>query len=413
LKLGTPRPPRLSICAPLPLRFYYSRHGSCRFLFAALARVKIPLWLKLIALALLFTLSARAESFLNTNFTTVDLDLYTDSSPAMDANGVLYLSTWQGRIIALNTNGTIHWSFRTAFEMKSSPAIGADGSIYVGARNRYLYALSSTGKKKWTFKTGGWVDSSPAIATNGDVYFGSWDRKFYALSPDGKKKWEFGTDGEIDSSAAIATDGTIYFGSHDKKFYALNPDGTKRWEFPTGGQIISSPAIGAHGEIYFTSVDGKLYALNPDGKKIWSTATGGTTESSPIIGPEGNLYLGVNSNYCAFASDGKKLWSFTIWQYFPSDFVRSTGAIGADGVNYFGSDDQRFWAIEPGGQWKWHTWLAARMTSAPILGADGTAYVLNRGYRFFMVQGAAPLAKTPWPMFRADPQHTGRVQIVR
>lgn len=375
------------------------------------ARLKFPLLFFLLVWSALIPCSA-AEPFHNTNYTTVQVDMYSDSSPALDTNGVIYLATWQGHVIALTTNLIRLWTYRTAFEMRSSPAIADDGTIYVGCRDRHLYALTSDGKKKWTFKTGAWVDSSPGIALDGTIYFGSWDSKFYALNPDGQKKWEFKTGAPIDSSPAIALDGTIYFGSHDKNLYALNPDGTKRWQFPTGGQIISSPSIGPEGEIYFSSVDGNLYALNSDGKKRWVTHTGGTTESSPVIGPNGNIYLGVNSNYCAFSGQGKQLWQFTIWQYYPHHFVRGTGAIGADGLSYFGADDHRFWAIGPDGIWRWLTWLAGPSVSAPVFSPDGTVYVQNVTYNFFAIKGASPPAKTSWPMFRADAQHTGRVQKI-
>lgn len=119
----------------------------------------------------------------------------------------------------------------------------------------------------------------------------------------------------------------------------------------------------------------------------------------------------MNSNYCAFARDGRKLWAWTFWQFFPTDFVRGTGAIGADGMSYFAGDDHRFWAIAPDGKWKWVTWLTSKSTSSPAFGADGTAYIGSHTYKFLGIKGASPPAKSSWPMFRADARHTGRVQI--
>ena len=65
--------------------------------------------------------------------------------------------------------------------MNSSPAIGADGTVYVGAGDGNLYAINPGGTIKWSYLTGKPVDSSPAIASDGRVYVGSWDGKLYAF----------------------------------------------------------------------------------------------------------------------------------------------------------------------------------------------------------------------------------------
>jgi len=57
----------------------------------------------------------------------------------------------------------------------SSPAIGADGTIYVGSNNNRLYAITPGGTLKWSFTTGGPVLSSPAIGADGTILVGSND----------------------------------------------------------------------------------------------------------------------------------------------------------------------------------------------------------------------------------------------
>jgi outer membrane protein assembly factor BamB len=381
------------------------------FYFHALKALRSLSFLLPIFLCFLHS-TATAEPYRNTNYWSVSVGFYSDASPALDTNGVLYVATWEGMLRAINPDHSFKWSLRFSTDIKSSPAISDDGTIYIGCRDRKLHAVSPDGKRKWTFKTDGWVDSSAAIATNGTIYFGSWDKRFYALNPDGTKRWEFITSGEIESSPAIGRDGTIYFGSHDKKFYALNPDGSKGWEFATGGQIISSPAIGSDGTIFITSLDGKMYALNPDGSVRWATHTGGITESSPVLGTNGLVFVGVNSNFCAFSGEGKKLWSFAIGQYFPTDAVRGSGAVGTDGCTYFGTDDQRLWKAGPDGLWQWLVWLGSPCKSSTLIGPNRTVYAVSYGFHAYGVTNEATLANTSWPMFRADPQHTGRARNV-
>jgi sugar lactone lactonase YvrE len=63
----------------------------------------------------------------------------------------------------------------------SSPALGADGTIYVGSGVWKLSALKPDGTQKWVFPTGGLVFSSPAIGADGTIYVGSADGNLYAI----------------------------------------------------------------------------------------------------------------------------------------------------------------------------------------------------------------------------------------
>ena len=332
-----------------------------------------------------------------------------DSSPALAPDGTVYQATFDGKLMALTPQGEIKWTFKTPLEIKSSPAVGDDGTIYFGSRDRKFYAVTQQGKLKWTFPTGAWIDSSPAIATDGMIYFGSWDANFYALNPDGSKKWEFATGGIVVSSPAIGTDGTVYFGSHDKNFYALNPDGKVRWKFPTQGQIISSPAINSDGTIYFTSTDGNLYALNPDGSERWRLHTGSPTESSPVLDGQGMIYLGARQFNTGVNEDGKK-----IWEWGGADLNDASPAVAANRTVYCSSPWRDFFAMQTNGAIQWGVSEDSRIWASPTIGRDGTIYVVsgNKLCAVTFTNPMPPLAKSSWPMFHANPQHTGRVQKV-
>ena len=233
------------------------------------------------------------------------------------------------------------WSFTTGSSVGSSPAIGADGTIYVGSWDNKLYAINPDGSEGWSFATGEYISSSPAIGANGTVYVGSGDSNLYAINTDGSEKWRFTIDAAVDSSPSIGTDDAIYVGSADNGFYAINPDGTLRWSFPTGDAILSCPAIGADGTIYVGSFDGRLYAVNSDGTEKWSFATGNVIFSSPAIGADGTVYIGsFDGRLYAVNLDGTEKWTFATGY-----LVQSSPAIGADGTVYVGSFDTKLYAI--------------------------------------------------------------------
>ncbi len=146
--------------------------------------------------------------------------------------------------------------------VESSPAVGADGTIYVGSDDDNLYAVNPDGSQKWKFTTGNVVYSSPAVGADGTIYVGSVDHNLYAVNPDGSQKWKFTTGNVVFSSPAVGADGTIYVGSDDHNLYAVNPDGSQKWKFTTGDVVFSSPAVGADGTIYVGSDDHNLYAVH-------------------------------------------------------------------------------------------------------------------------------------------------------
>jgi outer membrane protein assembly factor BamB len=375
----------------------------------------VRIWIQSLVLLLLTrSLSgAQAIHYSATNLWQAAIGPGGQSSPAVGHDGAVYIGTWQGKLLAFNgDDGAKRWAFDAGLEMASSPAVGADETIYIGCRNRKLYAVDKHGKRKWSFKTGGWVDTSAALAADGTVYFGSWDKQFYALNPDGSKKWSFQTGGPIVSSAAIDATGVIYFGSCDKTFYALNPDGSKRWSYTTDGDIISSPAISNKGVLYFTSVDGNLHALNPDGTPRWDLRTGGITGSSPVLGVDGTIYISVNTTHCAVSPDGKFKWIRDLWHPPAGEFGETAAAVLANGRIVFTGGDGFVMTVPPehGDQeWIWNYWLSASHSSV-VVNPQGIIYAAGLGTELHAIINHVPLADSAWPMFRADPQHTGRVR---
>lgn len=347
-----------------------------------------------------FPLNTRSSlsRFLHANGTT------SSSTPAVAPDGTIYLGSFNGTFFAVTSEGHAKWRFKSGLEIHSSPAIADDGTIYFGSRDRQFYALNPDGSLKWKFATDGWVDSSPAIATNGTIYFGSWDNHFYALNRDGSLKWRFDAGGIVDSSPAIAADGAIYFGSHDKNFYALNPDGTPRWKFSTGGGIISSPAIGADGKIYFSSLDGNLYALNPDGTQDWRYHSSTTTCSSPVLSGAGRIAIGIDDRTDIISPKGQLIG------FRASPVPVQVCAAAVAGRFYVSAPWRTVVAVETGDPMFWKADLDANASSSVTIDGNGTLYVCaeNALYAFRLPEKIQSL-DSPWPMFRADARHTGRV----
>ena len=192
------------------------------------------------------------------------------TSAAIGTDGTIYVAANAAGLIdsvaylyAISAEGQFQWRFALgATDVQSSPAIGSDGTIYIGAYDRRLYAINSDGSLRWSYLTGAIIKSSPILGADSTVYVGSNDGYLYALNPDGSLKWRTFVFGTIPGAPAIGADGTIYVGSGDDQIYALAPEnGAIRWHFAFSGDVAASPVIGANGTVYIGSFDKSVYAF--------------------------------------------------------------------------------------------------------------------------------------------------------
>ncbi len=110
-----------------------------------------------------------------------------DASPGISPDGYeVYVgarSATGGALYALYaSDGSVKWSYPCGGVL-SSPAIGADGLIYFADTNGKIIALNPDGTEKWTFDSGLATSSSPAIGSNKTLYIGSYCSFLGAFGP--------------------------------------------------------------------------------------------------------------------------------------------------------------------------------------------------------------------------------------
>ncbi|PKM37244.1 MAG: hypothetical protein CVV06_06900 [Gammaproteobacteria bacterium HGW-Gammaproteobacteria-10] len=261
-------------------------------------------------------------------------DVYfpSSSSPAVGADGTVYITTIGGGLLALNSELKLQWiNWTSGFysQTPSTPVIGENGTIYVGTSDGYMVAVAPGGRTKWAFHTGTIVNSSTGFGADGTVYVNGRSR-MHALNPDGSLRWTSAQYGPSwvpsASSPVVGADGTVYAGGDWyngggmlSALIAFDPtDGSERWRYPdsptTGRRIFSAPAVAYDGTVYVTSWDKKLHAVNPDGSFKWAYPTGQMIwNSAPLIDNDGTVYFGsTDGHFYAVYDDGGGL-SASIW----------------------------------------------------------------------------------------------------
>ncbi|MCK4998958.1 MAG: PQQ-binding-like beta-propeller repeat protein, partial [Anaerohalosphaera sp.] len=294
------------------------------------------------------------------------------------------------------------WTYDAGSEITSSPTVGPDGTVYFGTRNGRLHAVDKNGSARWTHSTDAMIFATPAVDTDGNVFVGSQNGSVYAFASDGSDLWSFATQGPgqlpgaVLASPSIGPDGTVYIGGlYDPTLYALNPNnGTIKWtaSFPEGTGFFVSPVIADDGTIYVSLIDSaNLYAIDPvDGQlidtidllDIPAITDPATSEdyldkfpdaqcfTEPAIATDGTIYISLSDPYLrAINPDGSLKWATRLGM--AGGF---TLAVGNDGLIYAASDDRTLYVVSPDGQLL-SVFTGDRFLSFPVIAADGTIYL--------------------------------------
>jgi outer membrane protein assembly factor BamB len=184
----------------------------------------------------------------------------------------------------------------------------------------------------------------------------------------------------------LDSSGDIYIGNDSFLISKYNSSGSKLWSTTLDGNIEGKPFVSnIKNRVYVVTDNGTLYSLNTAGTIQWSFdigSTAGDYTSSPAVRYDSGLdknviYVGaLNSSLYVVRDDGAT--ASLVREYTtPSEQIRSTPAINPSSGNvYFGSDDNKLYAVTPQGTGVWAFTTGGDVVSSPAVAPDGaTVYV--------------------------------------
>jgi outer membrane protein assembly factor BamB len=246
------------------------------------------------------------------------------STPAI-AGPRLIVSSHDGTVTAYNRfNGRRLWRLKIDAKVESSP-VAVKRLVYFGATDGRLFAVYvRTGRIKWAYDTGGRINSSPSILGN-RIFVSTYAGSIVSLRrSDGHKNWihYLGRDLLRTQSfyASVSTDGKRLFTiSRSGAVYALSAnDGHTIWRSSVNSWGYATPAV-AHGRVFFGGFDGRVRALRAStGQVIWSRRLGGRFLGPAFVAGKYVFFSNLERNtYGLRAADGKLLWHLDIGKYSP------------------------------------------------------------------------------------------------
>jgi outer membrane protein assembly factor BamB len=261
------------------------------------------------------------------------------SSPAVDADKIVY-HTMAGWVYVLDrTNGRLEWSWNAGSAIESSPIV-VHGIDYFGTAAGEVYALDlRTHKLRWSRSLGAKITSSAAIA-GGRLFIGDYAGRLWALSPaTGATRWIGQVNGKIYGTPAVSH-GRVFVPSSDgDSLTAFSASGRYLWRVTAGYYVYSSPAVW-HGVVCFGSYDGWFYGVSvATGRIRWRVATGGPVSGAAVI-VDGVAYVGSFSHRIIGVDvrSGRRVLTFPHGQYVP---------VSGNGMRLLLNGFSRIYAVEP------------------------------------------------------------------
>lgn len=332
------------------------------------------------------------------------------AAPAIDEMGNVYIGDDSGKFYSFSINGELRWTFSARGPIYSGATIHG-GLIYLPALDSHLYCIDTGGKLRWSINLENELWTPAAVNQDGSIYIVNDNGTFFALTPQGKVRWRINVGEEATSSPTIGPDGLLYIAADS--VYCFSLKGKRRWAFGAGEEtyFFPAPVPDAQGGIRIGCSDGYIYALRPDGKVRWRIPVPDEDEirTEIVYSPDGTMFLGTDGYYLCSKTDtgGTKI------VYETNDVVCATPAVSDNGTVYILPDDGTFYAFTAFGRLLFKLDIASSdkdlyYTSSPAIGQDSTVYIGSWDGGIYAFYGDAPPARSLWPQFRQNAQHTGR-----
>jgi outer membrane protein assembly factor BamB len=260
-----------------------------------------------------------------------------------DGNFEIVTGTADGKLVALDKEGNLKWSYAINEKVDDLELMFLDNStvnsigntphaedvlgngetnLLFGTELGYVYLINFNGTFIWKFKAEGAIRGVVLCHDFGDnkkvIIFGSLDNYVYCISNKGELIWKVNVGSEVEGSPAVI-DNKIIIGTVAGDIYCISKTSEILWKFHTDAKVSAQPAeleINNSKRILVGSTDGILYCLDLSGNILWKFKTGGAIYGKATIkdlNHNGKLEIlfGSCDNfvYC-LNQEGKKLWSF-------------------------------------------------------------------------------------------------------
>lgn len=402
------------------------------------------------------TVSEAPEAELAWSVKIADAGQINHGAPAV-ANGYVYAASTAGELVAVNlTTHQIDWRFdltkdgAAMGDPMNAPSVGTDGTVYYAAGKSsagYVYAIDgATGAEKWKYNVGPSgvrIEYNFPVISDDYIVIGNRGTNGSVIvlnKADGSEKFRGAPTGGVGGCLAMMQDGTIISCSTGTNAFTVSSFLNGTWSFCNASFNLwyghnangVQPAIDRSGRVYLSlqnqSTGGGSVgcfdmsrfngqtALQPE----WQVDCNAQIKySGCVLGADGTVYAvsqhdsGTGDKageLLAVRPDGTLLWSWpTVTKMLCVPAVDNAG-----NIHLADQGEGNYVIVGPDGNVLFKEQCCAKAHTSPVIGDDGTVYILGEKtkggecciYAYKQKSATGPAA-SDWPQYGQNARHTG------
>ncbi|MBI4661606.1 MAG: PQQ-like beta-propeller repeat protein [Verrucomicrobia bacterium] len=191
------------------------------------------------------------------------------ASPVILQDGKVVINNWYYRILdtegyRIGEYGSLGWY------TEGSPAIDQEGLVYGSSWNNKLFCIDQRGQEKWSRTLDAPIVGGITLARDRNLFFKDTAGNVQSYCQDGTRRWRKPLNGftsPFDTEYSVPTllgDGTLLVGSGSVQggIYCLDQtSGDVLWTFRTQGRVVGSVNVDSKNSLIFGDDNGILYKL--------------------------------------------------------------------------------------------------------------------------------------------------------
>lgn len=293
--------------------------------------------------------------------------------PAVLSDGSLLVAGSLG-VARLAATGEQHW-LAAIGRVRFTPVVLRNRSVVVTTAAGDLMLVDAAGGVR-VLASGRRLTGLPLPISDDLIAVPSSDGQLHVIDLDGSPRKVVPTAQPGASRTALVADDLVGLsGATGLSLLALH-QGRER-TVPLAQHVATAPIVGAGGLIWLVGREGLVWGVTQSGMVRFELSVGeARTRSQPALGADGSLRMatGAGALVCV-GSDGVERWRRGV------DGRIGAVTLDADDTALFVTSRGSLYAIDQKGELRWRVDLGERGVGRPVLGADGTVYLVAAGGR--------------------------------
>jgi outer membrane protein assembly factor BamB len=293
--------------------------------------------------------------------------------PAVLDDGTLVMGSARG-VHAVAADGTLRWEVDLG-QVRFTPAVLPAGELLAVTDEGRAFRLDAAGQAR-ELRTPGPLTGMPLLLDGGAVLVGGRKSTAHVVDLDGDVLLSVATRVSNPIWTAQVGGGLLLSAGVSRELTLLSLHAGLERNLSLPERVIRPPVVGDDGRIWVVGEQGTLFGLDARGRVRATVLLGARGATAPVVGRDGNLRIGLPSReILCLGPDGSERWRRGI------DGRPGPLLLDADDTLLVVSARGSLHAIDRDGELRYRVVTGASGAGRPVLGPDGTVYIVSRDGR--------------------------------